>query len=113
MRIIICILPVRHVCVARHIVLGFLMRIVALCVPLVLPMINIEGAFLVGHVCVVHLIVVAICIPMALPIKIIIVIFLVGHVCIVLLIVLGFLLGIITICIPVLLVCAIAIVASA
>ena len=106
MRIIICILPVRHVCVARHIVLGFLMRIVALCIPLVLPMINIVGGFLVGHVCVVYLIVVALCIPMALPIKIIIVIFLVGHVCIVLFTVPGFLLGTITICIPVLLVIA-------
>ena len=82
------------------------MRIVALCIPLVLPMINIVGGFLVGHVCVVYLIVVALCIPMALPIKIIIVIFLVGHVCIVVFTVPGFLLGTITICIPVLLVIA-------
>ena len=75
------------------------MRIVALCIPLVLPMINIVGVFfLVGLVCVVYLIVVALCIPMALPIKIIIVIFLVGHVCIVLFTVPGFLLGTITIC---------------
>ena len=71
------------------------------------------GVLLLGHVCVVLPIVVAVCVPMALPIKIIIIISLVGHVCIVLPIDLGLLLGIVTVCISVQLVCAIAIVMSA
>ena len=49
---------------------------------------------------------------MVLPIVIIIVILLVGHVCVVLLIVLWFPLRIVTICIPVQPVCTIAIVVS-